>query len=408
MSRVLRVNCRIIKACLAFALWCCTSFAVAAEVAISSIRFGENGDTSRVVLDVDSAIEPRIFLLSGPNRVVIDVPMGAWRGNGANRGIGLIGQFRHGLFDADTYRIVLDLERPALVSSSFALPPREGYNHRYVIDLKSTNAADFAAAVAADKAVASAARPDVTSVAPSVPASRPSAIPGAKKVIVLDAGHGGPDPGTLGVLGVNEKHIVLAMAKAIKAELERTGRYTVKLTRDRDFFIPVRERFVLGRKLGADLFISIHADSIQNPTVTGGSVYSLSETASDKEAERLAARENKSDLVAGLDLNEADDEVAGILIDLAQRETLNYSAQFAEILVNEMKRDNPMLSRAHRYANLGMLKAPDVPSVLIECGYLSNKDDARRLASAEGQRKIARSVSRAVDRYFEHMIALGR
>jgi len=408
MIRVLRVNCRIIKACLAFAFWGCVSFAASAEVAINSIRFGENGDTSRVVLDLGGDVKPHIFLLAGPNRVVIDVPTGAWHGNGGTKGIGLIGQYRHGLFDAGTYRIVLDLQRPAKVTSSFALPPKEGYGHRYVIDLKATNAADFANAVAADKALATANRPEVAVAAPQAPITRPSAVPGGKKVVVIDAGHGGPDPGTLGVLGVNEKHITLAMAKAVKEELERTGRYTVRLTRDKDFFIPVRDRFVVARKLGADLFISLHADSISNPQVRGGSVYSLSETASDKEAERLAARENKSDLVAGLDLNETDDQVAGILIDLAQRETLNYSAQFAEILVGELRRDTPMLPRAHRYANLGMLKAPDVPSALIECGYLSNKEDARRLASLEGQRKIARAIGRAVDRYFDHMVALGR
>nr|WP_262695644.1 N-acetylmuramoyl-L-alanine amidase [Kordiimonas aquimaris] len=221
--------------------------------------------------------------------------------------------------------------------------------------------------------------------------------------MVLDPGHGGPDPGNLGVIGVHEKVITLKIARAIRDELNKTGRYEVHLTRDRDIFHKVRERFRIARRHKADLFISIHADSIQNPKVNGGSVYNLSENASDKEAERLAARENKSDLIAGLDLDATDDTLTGILIDLAQRETLNYSAQFAEILVSEMRTDVPMLRRAHRFANLGMLKAPDVPSVLLEAGYLTNKTNARFLNSKNGQRRIAQAVRRAIDRYFAEL-----
>ncbi|WP_231727160.1 N-acetylmuramoyl-L-alanine amidase [Kordiimonas lipolytica] len=380
-----------------------TSALLAKDIDISGIRFGQNGEVTRFVLDVSEKAEPSIFLLADPYRVVIDLPEADWRASDKVKGEGAVDGFRHGLFAPGIYRIVLDLKAPAIVKKSFHLAPRGGYGHRLVIDLETTSRTQFLTAVKDSKK----ARPVMVSKAtPDVVSPRRSVT--GKRIIVIDAGHGGPDPGNLGVIGVHEKVIVLAIARAVRDELNATGRYDVRMTRDRDIFWPVRERFRIARRHGADLFISIHADSISKPNVSGASVYNLSETASDKEAARLAARENKSDVIAGVNLEQADDEVSSILIDLAQRETMNFSAQFAAILVSELERDVPMLRRGHRFANLGVLKAPDVPSVLLEAGYLTNKQNARFLNSRDGQRRIAKAVRRAIDRYFEQMVALGR
>ncbi|TNE62028.1 MAG: N-acetylmuramoyl-L-alanine amidase [Alphaproteobacteria bacterium] len=376
----------------------------AKNIEISGARFGLNGKVTRFVLDVSEKTEPSIFMLADPYRVVIDLPEADWKAAGTVATTGAVGGFRHGLFMPGTYRIVLDLEEPAVVKTTFQLPPKAGYGHRMVVDLEATSRSSFMAAVTASKK----AIPEPRSQTAEVFTPKPK-VRGAKRVVMLDAGHGGPDPGNLGVIGVHEKVIVLNLVKAMKAELERTGRYEVRLTRDRDIFYPVRERFRIARRNHADLFISVHADSISNKNTKGGSVYNLSEVASDREAGRLAARENKSDVIAGVNLDVVDDEVSGILIDLAQRETMNFSAQFAEMLVAELNGQGvPMLPRGHRYANLGVLKAPDIPSVLLEAGYLTNESNAKFLNSNDGRRKISRAVVKAVDKYFEQMVALGR
>ncbi len=375
----------------------------AKDVQIDGLRFGVNGDTTRFVLDISNETEPSIFLLADPYRVVIDLPEANWHADNAVQTTGAVDGYRHGLFAPGVYRIVLDLKEPATVKAAFSLPPRGQYGHRFVLDLEPASRSSFLAAVQSSKderpVVATASVPDVTA---------PRKRIAGKRVVVIDPGHGGPDPGNLGVIGVHEKVVVLEIARAIRDELNKTGRYEVHLTRDRDIFHPVRERFRIARRHHADLFISVHADSISNSKVSGASVYNLSETASDKEAGRLAARENKSDVIAGVNLDEADDEVSSILIDLAQRETMNFSAQYANVLVQELARDVPMLGRSHRFANLGVLKAPDVPSVLLEAGYLTNKTNARFINSDNGRKKIAQAVRRATDRYFQQMVALGR
>lgn len=376
----------------------------AATVDVSAVRFGQNGDTTRFVIELSGQTKPAIFLLADPYRVVVDLPQVAWKGKGTVQSKGVVKGYRHGLFTEGTYRIVLDLKNPAKVASSFMLPANSKNGPRFVIDLKDTNRSGFLKAVAASKSQ----RTRFTAQSETPVALNSTRRTSGKRLVILDAGHGGVDPGTLGVLGVNEKVITLAIAKTVERELRRTGRYDVKMTRDRDIFIPVRRRGELGRKWGGDLFISIHADAIKNPKVRGGTVYTLSERASDKEAERLAARENKSDLIAGLDLVRTDDTVTSILIDLAQRETLNYSARFAQFLLPEMRREVRMHKKGHRFANLGMLKSPDMPSILLETGYLTNKEDARMLNSKQGQAKISKAVRRAVDRYFSTIVAEGR
>jgi N-acetylmuramoyl-L-alanine amidase len=224
------------------------------------------------------------------------------------------------------------------------------------------------------------------------------------RVVVIDPGHGGVDPGALSISGVYEKNITLGVAQAVKTELEKRGRYRVVLTRDRDIFIPLRDRVKIARQAGADLFISLHADSVGNPGIRGLSVYTLSEHASDSEAAALAEKENKVDLIAGLDLSHESPEVTNILIDLTQRETMNRSASFAQGMVGELSEVTTLLSNSHRFAGFAVLKAPDVPSVLIELGYLSNKEEEPLLRQAAYRAKLAAALSRSVERYFANPV----
>ena len=221
-----------------------------------------------------------------------------------------------------------------------------------------------------------------------------------RQIIVLDPGHGGVDPGATGVSGIYEKYITYSMARELQQQLEKTGHYKVHLTRDRDVFIPLRDRTAIARQLNADLFISLHADVVSDADIRGLSVYTLSQNASDTEAQALADKENKSDLIAGIDLSHETADVTNILIDLAQRETMNRSAGFAGEIVEELGRETPLLTNTHRFAGFAVLKSPDVPAVLIEMGYLSNPIDEKNLRQPEYRAKLAHAISRAVDRYF--------
>jgi len=236
---------------------------------------------------------------------------------------------------------------------------------------------------------------------PAPEAATPKAIPAdGKPVIVIDPGHGGVDPGATGVSGIYEKYITLAVARELKVALEKNNRYKVFLTRDRDIFIRLRDRVAIARQYNADLFISLHADSVANPQLKGLSVYTLSQNASDAEAQALADKENKADLIAGIDLTHESADVANILIDLAQRETMNRSAGFAGGVVEEVGRENSLLENTHRFAGFAVLKAPDVPAVLIEMGYLSNDAEERNLRQPEYRTKLAKGIARAVDHFF--------
>lgn len=228
-----------------------------------------------------------------------------------------------------------------------------------------------------------------------------------KPLIVIDPGHGGIDPGAIGN-GTMEKSITLAVAKALKKELLATGRFRVALTRDKDVYIPLRDRFKLARDGEGDLFISLHADSHANTKTRGASVYTLSENASDSEAEALAAKENKSDVIAGVDLSHESPVVTGILIDLAQRETTNLSARFAKMLVKSLKRDTLMLEQSHRFAGFAVLKAPDVPSILLEMGYISSDEDQQLLTNKTHQKGLAKAISRAIQSYFDWQDGISR
>ena len=241
-------------------------------------------------------------------------------------------------------------------------------------------------------------------LAPRKPAIRPHAKkirPHAKKkVVVIDPGHGGVDPGAIGHSGTYEKHITLVVSRELKRQLEATGQYRVLLTRRRDIFIRLRDRVQFAREAGAELFISIHADTIKNRSISGSSVYTLSENASDKMAAELAEKENKADLIAGIDLTHETPVIANILISLRQRDSMNQSARFAALLIKHLKRRTMVLRNTHRMAGFAVLKAPDVPSVLIETGFLSNKTDEQRLRSRAYRNKMATAIVEAIDAYF--------
>lgn len=224
-------------------------------------------------------------------------------------------------------------------------------------------------------------------------------------LVVIDAGHGGHDPGAISPHnGSREKDITLALARAIRADLLASGRVRVALTRADDRFLVLEERFGIARRLKADLFISVHADAAENRDASGASVYTLSEVASDREAARLAARENKANIINGVDLGAHSGDVSSILLDLTQRETMNTASDFARLLQREAGEAVKFRTHAHRFASFVVLKAPDTPSVLFETGFISNKGDAEFLASPAGQKKVARGVRDAVQIHFARRI----
>lgn len=369
----------------------------AARPAVTDVRTGDHQATTRFVLDLSESVTFRIFTLANPYRVVIDLPEMDWTAAEAALGkpVGFINRFRFGLFRPGTARVVLDLQRPAAVKAAFILPPGESAKWRFVLDLEGTTHEAFMR----DQGMPPAsAEPVPASLA--MPDAGEDRKTNAKPVVVIDPGHGGVDPGAIGVSGIHEKHITLAMARQLKAELEKSGRYQVLLTRERDIFIPLRERVEFARKHNADLFLSLHADAMQNRRIRGLSVYTLSQKASDAEAGQLADRENKADLIAGMDLSHESAEVTNILIDLAQRETLNLSAGFATTAVDELGRETQLLNNTHRFAGFAVLKAPDIPSILVELGYLSHGEEERALRRPEYRAKLASALTRSVDRYF--------
>ncbi len=400
-----------------------------AALVVKDIRLGENGAMTRFVVETDGALTYSIFSLADPHRVVIDMTAGEFSGQYGSTSRGLVSGYRFGLFQPGTARLVLDLKGPAAIATHFIIPPRDGAGYRLVVDMQPTTRDAFLAGVkaSADAApetntVASApssaqaqsqaqvqmearaeaqGAPAVTPPSQKAPATTAAKTGNAgKRVIVIDPGHGGVDPGAISIKGAHEKNVTLNAARIIKAQLEKTGRYTVVLTRNGDVFLPLRDRFTIARKAGADLFMSLHADSFKTADVRGASVYTLSEKASDKEAEALAAKENKADIIAGIDLGGETAEVSSILIDLARRETMNYSAHFAGLLVKEMDGTVPLRTNTHRFAGFMVLKAPDVPSVLVEMGYLSNAQDAAALSNTKHLEKLGAAIARAVDGFF--------
>ena len=374
------------------ALTCCTLALAATQgwagPVVTAVRTGEHASMTRFVLELSEAVDFEVFTLDTPYRVVVDFPDVTWRifaGEIVETG-GLIESFRFGSFRAGVERLVLDVSGPVEIRSAFILPPQGRIPYRFVLDV---------AGIAAEAFVASppTAPPD------SVRESR--ARPSDKRVVVLDPGHGGVDPGTIGVNGIHEKDVTLALARELKFRLAASDRYHVVMTREADVFVKLRDRVARARRAEADLFVSLHADAIKNRRHRGASVYTLSADASDGEAAALAEKENRADIIAGLDLSGQDDVVSQILIDLAQGETMNLSVQFANVLIPEIAKNAAVLRNSRRQAGFAVLKAPDVPSVLVELGYLSNAEDEALLSSSAGRALLVEALVRGVDRFFE-------
>jgi N-acetylmuramoyl-L-alanine amidase len=370
------------------------------EPVVMDARIGEHPDRTRFVMETSDPIRVRVFTLSHPDRVVVDMPEVLWRLEASERpsGRGAVKSYRYGVFRPGDSRFIIDLARPVSVAQPMILPPQNGFGYRIVLDLFPTTADRFEASAGWPDDLRS--KPAGVPLASIAPATRASSASG-RRVIVVDAGHGGIDAGTIGVNGEMEKNLVLDQALRLRRALERRG-YAVHLTRDSDVYVPLQERAYAARQYGADLFISLHADSNPDPGVFGASVYTLSEAGSDREAAALARKENQSDVIAGVDLSGEASPVASILIGLAQRDTMNRSVRFARIAVAELEQASDVLPRdPHRSANFVVLKAPDVPAVLIELGYLSNPRDCAQMRTETWRDRIASAIADSVDRQFE-------
>lgn len=369
----------------------------------------------QVRLTFDGLVEGvRPLALSGPDQLVLDVQAADQTRQPLARSTDpTVRSVRAAQYDATTTRVVLDLTRPVRVASAHWATDGRGVTLR----LAPASADEFRADVAVRAAsflppallrrllappkykVSSPVRP--ARIANGLPAI---AGPAGRPLVVIDAGHGGHDPGAISPhSGVREKDVTLAMALAVRERLLATGRMRVALTRSDDHFIVLQTRFGLARQMGADLFISLHADSAENQEARGATIYTLSEVASDREAARLASRENRADIISGIDLSDQGGDVANILIGLTQRESMNVSARFADVLHRE---SGEVLFKPgfHRFASLMVLKAPDVASVLYETGYMSNEEDVAWLTSATGRRAVADGVARAVSAHFARQI----
>ena len=397
----------LVRQVLATAVIFCCAFSAADSAAasgITSMRIGQGVGSVRIVFDADRKFDYKVFLLNEPKRLVIDtfdVKVSPEIEKYVDKN-NLVTKTRLGSVGADGIRIVFDLQKPAIVKKAFMLAPQSNFGWRFVIDVSIASEREFSSKVGSKYALSNENSFAGSYSSSSSKSSSKAKTVNKKKIIVLDPGHGGKDPGAIGYSGVYEKNITLAMAKELKVILEKEG-YKVHLTRSTDIFIPLRDRVKIARKYNADLFMSIHADSAVNRSAKGLSVYTLSETASDKEAAALAERENKADVVAGLNLLEHSKEVSDILINLAQRETKNRSSEFASFMVQEMRKSVKLRDNTHRFAGFAVLKAPDVPSVLLEMGYLSNRTEERLLKQKDYRRKLAVSTSKAVEKYFDNM-----
>jgi N-acetylmuramoyl-L-alanine amidase len=369
--------------------------AVAAGVAsvrhadILRVRFGGDESETRIVVDLDQSASARVIDEgAGGKRIVL-----ALRGASAaaalqGKGRGLVRTWT--VEDAaDGARLSLDLGRGAAISRRFLLPPADGVaNYRYVVDIAARGPGPVRTAVVAAPVAKLAAHytaPTRTQFAPSH----------LKKVIVVDAGHGGKDPGAGGA-GSNEKDVTLAAALALKERLERTGRYQVVMTRDSDVFVPLETRVQIARRAGADLFISLHADSGPDTATHGASIYTLSERGGARVHTVLDSHEWFLQAAA----DDGDQAVGQILLDLTQRSTRNRSAIFAQDLVHRVGDTAPLLARSHRDAGYFVLLAPDVPAALLEMGFITNPGDEARLNDPDQRAALMDKVAEAIDAYF--------
>ena len=368
------------------------SFPVATDA-----RLGGDESQTRFVMDLSRKIDVHAFTLSDPYRVVLDIPQVVFQlpPKTGESGRGLIKAFRFGLVMQGGSRVVFDLGKPVRIDKAFVIDAADGAPARLVLDLGATDRESFLRRIALDDRLTRTDLPRANGP-PLVSSGDP------RPLVVLDPGHGGIDTGTKAPGGELEKDIVLNFAQRLRDRLEKAGKYRVLMTRNDDTFVPLAERVRMARGAGASLFVSIHADSLPHGEgdAQGASIYTLSETASDSEAARLAEKENRADVIAGVDLKTEPDDVAGILIDLAQRETKSLSVQFAHKLVGEMKAAARLHKTPLKSAGFRVLRAPDVPSVLVELGYVSNREDLQSLLSENWRNRTAETIAQAIETYF--------
>ncbi len=377
-----------------------------AQPSVTAVRIGDHPDKTRFVIELSEEPRYRVFTLADPFRVVIDLPELEWKPPTGAIGSGnrLVTAMRFGLFAPGTSRVVLDLNRPTQLRRVFLMSPSGGYAYRLVLDMVAVGRATY---FADRRAAPFASRiplepPRTALLAPPKPKID------ARPTIVIDPGHGGVDPGARSRRGLEEKRIALDYARELKRQLEATRRFRVVLTRDRDVFVRLLDRVETAQRLHGDLSISLHANNHKSRKIRGVSIYTLSEKSSDQEAEALAAKENKADIIAGIDLSEQTEAVSKILIDLAQRETMNLSKQFANTMVGKVGKVAKLLGNTHRFAGFAVLKSPIVPSVLVEIGYLSNPTEERLLRSAKHRAKLTASIVKAIEAYFRWRTSLSQ
>lgn len=381
--------------------------AVAAVFPVASdVRVAGDDRQTRFILDLDRKIDARAFVLGDPYRVVVDIPQVTFNlpaGSGT-AGRGLIRAFRYGLVMPGGSRVVFDLSGPAKIEKSYVMEATNGQPARLVVELAAVERSAFRPSHPGDEPpqlrpaiVADASGPAMETTG----SAKTGKTVDPRPVVVIDPGHGGVDNGTQAATGESEKSLVLDFAKALRDRIEKSGKFRVVMTRDDDTFVPLGDRVKIARTNMAALFVSIHADALpkREGDAQGATIYTLSEKASDAEAEKLAEAENKADAIAGINLTEEPADVADILIDLTQRETRTFSSRFAKMLATEMKTVARMHKHPLKSAGFKVLKAHDVPSVLVELGYVSNKDDLQHLVSESWRSRTVGSVAQAVDAF---------
>ena len=366
-------------------LGCSAAWGAFARVELQDIRVWPGPDSTRVVFDLSGAIDHKLFTLDNPARVVIDVPDAARGGIGGADGQGIVNRVRTGQREPDMLRLVVDLQQ-SVRAKSFTLPPSGRYGHRLVVDL--------------DTGTTAIPRADTGSE--SAPAPAPAVALTDKPIIIaIDAGHGGEDPGARGARGTKEKDVALAISRRLASLVNAQPNMRAVLIRDGDYYIDLRERTRRAREAQADLFVSIHADAFTDRRARGSSVYVLSQRgASSEHARTLARRENESDLIGGVRLDDKDDVLASVLIDISQTAALEASFDAAERMLGGMGTINRLHSKTVQQANFMVLKAPDIPSVLVETAFISNPEEERRLTDRNFQDRLARNLLSGIQGYF--------
>ena len=392
MSMRMEILMRVAAAFVGIAMFLGTA-ANAMAAGVNGVRVWRAPDNTRLVFDLTGPVEHSVFTLSAPDRLVIDIPAGQMRA--ALEQLSVENTPIKGLRSAQRtpteLRIVIDLAA-RVTPRSFSLPPNQQYGHRLVVDLYDEGAAPDS--------------PVVSAGAAAVPPARVAPSPSAKRdvLIAIDAGHGGEDPGALGPRGVREKDVVLAIARELQRQINAEKGFKAQLVRTGDYFLPLRKRTEIARKMGADLFVSVHADAAPRTSPAGASVFALSDRGATTETARwLADTENRSDLIGGdggVSLDGKNQMLAGVLLDLSMTASLSSSLDVGQKVLSQMGNVTPLHKRRVEQAGFMVLKSPDIPSILVETGFITNPVEARKLQKASHQQALARSINQGIRQFF--------